>query len=257
MNMAGRGLAERAQVLALLVAGAIAFDENALAQNPDAAYESALRAYVSTLNRLAAPEMSEAMRRVYAADKALALMRLADLAERRGAAAESTRLTSDALAACATAGLPYCTSAELRERMREIDTRSAAPELSIATPAAPAGARPLQLDASRLATAPVRYSSAATLQGFPIPVVYWRRAGLMAGEAEAEGIKSGVLYPLLLESRKPVAAFIVEFLPASDWQIGITVLWSDGQARETAIARSPQGKYAADAYKALMAKPTP
>jgi hypothetical protein len=79
----------------------------------------------------------------------------------------------------------------------------------------------------------------------------------MAGEAEAEEIKSKLIYPVLLDSKKPVAAFIVEFLPTDAQQIGVTVLWTSGETAEAAIARSPQGKYAADAYRVFFAKPTP
>jgi len=88
---------------------------------PDAAYETALRAYASLLGDLGTRAASDAERRLYAADRALALIRLADLAEERGASPESTRLTSDALAVCATAGLPYCSSEELRQRARSMD----------------------------------------------------------------------------------------------------------------------------------------
>jgi hypothetical protein len=55
---------------------------------------------------------------------ALSLIRLADLAEKRGTSAESTRLTSDALAVCSANGLPYCSSAELRQRAQEMDAVS-------------------------------------------------------------------------------------------------------------------------------------
>jgi hypothetical protein len=87
----------------------------------DAAYEEALRRYLSALNKLHVREGTEPVRQIYAAAKAFALIRLADLAEKRGASAESTRLTSDALAACATGGLWYCSSVELRQRARELD----------------------------------------------------------------------------------------------------------------------------------------
>ena len=84
-------------------------------------YENALRGYVSLLDNLSSRDPSQSIRQVYAADKALALIRLADLADKRGESAESTRLTSDALAACSTGGLPYCSSAELRQRVKQLD----------------------------------------------------------------------------------------------------------------------------------------
>jgi hypothetical protein len=87
----------------------------------DATYENSLRGYVTLLDNLTARDVSGSLRRIYAADKALSLIRLADLAEKRGASAESTRLTADALAACSTDGLPYCSSAELRQRAQKMD----------------------------------------------------------------------------------------------------------------------------------------
>jgi len=86
-----------------------------------AIYENALRAHASLLDELSARAASDSSRQLYAAYKALTLIRLADLAEQHGASAESTRLTADALAVCATAGLPYCSSLELRERARSLD----------------------------------------------------------------------------------------------------------------------------------------
>jgi hypothetical protein len=87
----------------------------------DAAYENALRSYVLLPDNLSARDASDSIRKIYAADKALWLIRLADLAEKRGASAESTRLTSDALAVCSASGLPYCSSAELRQRAEKMD----------------------------------------------------------------------------------------------------------------------------------------
>ena len=87
----------------------------------DAAYENALRSYVLLLDNLSARDASDSIRKIYATEKALSLIRLADLAEKRGASAESTRLTSDALAVCSASGLPYCSSAELRQRAQKMD----------------------------------------------------------------------------------------------------------------------------------------
>jgi hypothetical protein len=87
----------------------------------DATYENSLRGYVTLLDNLTAREASVSRRQIFAADKALSLMRLADLAEKRGASAESTRLTADALAVCSTVGLPYCSSVELRQRAQQMD----------------------------------------------------------------------------------------------------------------------------------------
>lgn len=87
----------------------------------DAIYENSLRVYVALLDQLSARDASASTRQTFASDKALSLIRLADLAEKRGSSAESTRLTSDALAVCSTSGLSYCSSAELRQRAQKID----------------------------------------------------------------------------------------------------------------------------------------
>jgi uncharacterized caspase-like protein len=87
----------------------------------DAIYEKSLRVYVALLDDLSARDASESTRQTYASDKALSLIRLADLAEKRGSSAEATRLTSDALAVCSTSGLSYCSSAELRQRAQKMD----------------------------------------------------------------------------------------------------------------------------------------
>ena len=110
---------------ALLVGAMLGFavgDSHASASaSPPGDYENALRAHASLLDDLAARAATDSLRQIYAAYKALTLVRLADLAEQRGASAESTRLTADALAVCATAGLPYCSSNELRQRARSMD----------------------------------------------------------------------------------------------------------------------------------------
>lgn len=87
----------------------------------DATYEHSLRGYLATLESVSNRETSDTVRQIYAADRALSLIRLADLVEKRGDSAAATRLTSDALAVCATNGLPYCSSAELRQRAQGID----------------------------------------------------------------------------------------------------------------------------------------
>ena len=119
-------------VLVPLAASAVglALGNGAWAQEPvsvtppdraDAAQECSLHGYVALLDALQASDTSEVARKVHADDKALVLTRLADLAERRGSSAESTRLTAEALAVCSTAGLSYCSSVELRQRAQKLD----------------------------------------------------------------------------------------------------------------------------------------
>jgi hypothetical protein len=109
-------------ILVLLAGGTIGFAlGNRDRAAKDATYENSLRGYVALLDNLSARDASESTRQIYAVDKALSLIRLADLAEKRGSSAESTRLTADALAVCSTSGLPYCSSAELRQRAQKMD----------------------------------------------------------------------------------------------------------------------------------------
>jgi hypothetical protein len=112
-------LVPRAEFGVVMYSGMIASAERL--HGTDTTYESSLRSYVALLDSLSARDATESFRQIYAADKALSLVRLADLAEKRGSSAESTRLTADALAVCSTSGLPYCSSIELRQRAQKMD----------------------------------------------------------------------------------------------------------------------------------------
>ena len=116
-------------VLVAAAAIAVAVDNKYWAQKlvglghpgSDTTRESSLRDYLALLDALQAGDASDVTRKVYGEGKALLLMRLADSAEQRGSSAESTQLTADALAVCSTAGLPYCSSVELRQRAHKLD----------------------------------------------------------------------------------------------------------------------------------------
>lgn len=120
-----------------------------------------------------------------------------------------------------------------------------------------AHAESLGLRISELTGGPVRYVAANSLGAFPVPVVVWRRAGLMRGVSEKREIEQRVIYPLIRKSPKPVSTVLVEFQPATDAPLGIVVVWTDGSHRESSIPRTPSGKYDAKAYELLFAKPTP
>jgi hypothetical protein len=113
------------------------------------------------------------------------------------------------------------------------------------------------VDAAGLDKAIVPYRDASRISSFPVPVVMARRAGLSAGAAEAAEIRTKILYPLIEASRKPISAIVLEWYPAQPDALGVIVVWTDGETRESLIARSPQGRYEADAYRTLLAKPTP
>jgi hypothetical protein len=113
------------------------------------------------------------------------------------------------------------------------------------------------LDAARLTHATVHYASASVVRTFPVPAVHWRRPGLMQGPAERSEIENKVIYPFLLGSKEPVAAIVIEFHPGMEDRLGILIVWSNGISRESAISRSVDGHYDAEAYKVLLMGPTP
>jgi len=113
------------------------------------------------------------------------------------------------------------------------------------------------IDPLRLSNSIVRYRDQAQISDFPAPAVYFRAAGLSTGPAEYAEIKEKILYPLIEKSRKPVSAVVIQWFPGQPTGLGVTVLWSDGEAREATVARSLQGHYDANAYEMLFAKPTP
>jgi hypothetical protein len=119
------------------------------------------------------------------------------------------------------------------------------------------GASELALEPSRIARAPVKYQSEAQLAAHPVPVVSARREGLSAGASEIREIKDKVIYPLIARSPTAVAAIVLEWHPHLPEQLGILVIWSNGDSREAAIPRTRTGHYDASAYEALLARPTP
>ena len=115
----------------------------------------------------------------------------------------------------------------------------------------------LQLSASRLSAAPVKYVQHSSLQQYSVPVVAWRRAGLAEGNGEIEEIETRIIYPTLLESKKPVAAVVVEFAQTDRRSITVIMLWADGETREALISKNDKGRYDGNAYKVFFENPVP
>ena len=113
------------------------------------------------------------------------------------------------------------------------------------------------IDPSRLNKSVVRYRDQARIADFPVPVVSTRRAGLSAGPREIAEIKEKILYPVIENSRKALAAIVLEWYPGQPDVLGVLVIWSDGETRESLIARTSRGTYDVKAYEILLAKPTP
>lgn len=113
------------------------------------------------------------------------------------------------------------------------------------------------IDTSRLGKSTVRYRDAARLSEYPAPAVHFRAAGLATGPAEYAEIKERVIYPLIERSPKPIAAIVIQWFPAQPNGLGVMVLWTDGEVRDSTVARSPEGRYDPKAYEILFARPTP
>jgi hypothetical protein len=113
------------------------------------------------------------------------------------------------------------------------------------------------LDPLRLDKSAVRYRDRAQVSEFPTPAVYFRAAGLSAGATEFAEIREKILYPLIEKSRKPISAIIVQWFPGQPDGLAVIILWSDGEARESTVARDPAGHYDPAAHEILLAKPTP
>lgn len=120
-----------------------------------------------------------------------------------------------------------------------------------------ASANPWFLELSRIKGAPVHYAEYSILKEFPVPVVSWRRAGLAGSESELEKIKTRVVYPIINESNKAVAAIVVEFNASDKQSIGVVVIWADGETTEALISKNAKSEYDANAYKVVFAKPVP
>jgi hypothetical protein len=114
-----------------------------------------------------------------------------------------------------------------------------------------------RLEASRLKTAGVKYDDSSRIERFPVPVVSLRRPGLANGEQEMTDIQERIIYPLVLESKKPICAVVVEFIPNDSSAIAVSVIWSDGETREALVCKTSEGRYDPASHKVFFARPVP
>ena len=61
----------------------------------------------------------------------------------------------------------------------------------------------------------------------------------------------GVVYPLVNRSPKPIAAFVVTFLPDHP-NPGVLVIWHDTAFKDILVERDARGHFKADAYKVFL-----
>lgn len=103
------------------------------------------------------------------------------------------------------------------------------------------------LEARRVKNPKVTYAPASKVKSFPLPVVNFVREGL-ARPSDVKEIMDVIVYPLVNESEKPVAAVIVTFAP-DDPNIGVFVLWHGTDFMDATVERDARGRFPADAYK--------
>jgi hypothetical protein len=87
-----------------------------------AAYEDALRSYVTFHEQAKMRDPDPSNQRMYSFDEAVALARLSELARNRGALDEATRIGREAEALCPKTGIRDCTLALLKEVVDFMDT---------------------------------------------------------------------------------------------------------------------------------------
>lgn len=107
-----------------------------------------------------------------------------------------------------------------------------------------------QLQARRVKNPKVVYAPASKVKTFPFPVVNFERGGL-ARPADEKEIMDGIVYPLVNRSPKPIAAFVVTYLPDSP-NLTVRVIWHDTSFVGALVERDARGHFKADAYKIFL-----
>ena len=115
----------------------------------------------------------------------------------------------------------------------------------------PAPAQNRELQARRVRNPKVAYAPASDVKRFPFPVVNFARGGLARPTDEKE-IMDGSVYPLVNQSPKPIAAFVVEFWPDRPKSIGVLVIWHDTSFMDVMVDRTALGHIAPNAYKLFL-----
>lgn len=112
-----------------------------------------------------------------------------------------------------------------------------------------------QLQAQRVRNPKIVYAPASKVKTFPFPALNFVRGGLARPSDEKE-ILDGIVYPLVNQSPKPIAAFVVTFDPDSPQSIGVLVIWHDTSFQDVLVERDARGHVAPDAYKIFLVDET-
>ena len=113
-----------------------------------------------------------------------------------------------------------------------------------------------ELQAARVKNPKVSYAPRSRVKSFPFPVVNFVREGL-ARPTDVKEIMDGVVYPLVNQSPKPIAAFVVEFSPGEPKSVGVLVLWHGSDFTDMTVERDARGHFKADAYKLFLQQEEP
>ena len=109
------------------------------------------------------------------------------------------------------------------------------------------------LRASKIRNRHVRYIPSEKLKQYPVPPIIFERGGLAKKEDQNEIIEK-IIYPVVNNSARPVAAVVIELYPDKP-SIGVTIIWHGVDPTgavnfsSALIDRNKGGHFDEDAYK--------
>jgi len=109
------------------------------------------------------------------------------------------------------------------------------------------------IQAGKVHNAKVKYVATDTLKSYPLPVIGYHSPGI-AGEARRREILDKVVYPIINNSDKPIAAIILEFYRNKPY-FGLEVYWHNGNFTQILISTGKKGKIDTNAYKEVLEVP--
>ena len=118
-----------------------------------------------------------------------------------------------------------------------------------------------KLSAEKIKNREVQYAPHTELKKHPLPAMTFQRPGL-ASEKERTEIVNQIIYPVINESPRAIAAVVVELVPMhphpkTQEEIGFTkitvlVLWHDGGYAGALLEKNKDGHFNKDAYLVLL-----
>jgi hypothetical protein len=118
-----------------------------------------------------------------------------------------------------------------------------------------------KLSAEKINNRRVQYAPSTELEKYPLPAMTFQRSGL-ASEKERTEIVNEIIYPLINESPRAIAAVVVELVPINPHpktqaeigfkQMTVLVLWHDGGYVGVLLEKNKDGHFDKDAYLLLL-----